>query len=52
VAIRYDASMDELLSLAMSQNFVPVLDDHDIFMGIITRKAIIGYFAQGETSRQ
>jgi hypothetical protein len=28
------------------------LDDHDIFMGIITRKAIIGYFAQGETSRQ
>ena len=44
VAIRYDASM--------SQNFVPVLDDHDIFMGIITRKAIIGYFAQGETSRQ
>ncbi len=51
VAIRYDASMDELLSLAMSQNFVPVLDDHDVFMGIITRKAIIGYFAQSETSR-
>lgn len=52
VAIRYDASMDALLNLAMSQNFVPVLDDHDIFIGIITRKAIIGYFAQDETKHQ
>lgn len=45
-SIRYDASMEELVNLAMSQNFVPVLDDHNVFMGIITRKAIIRYFAQ------
>lgn len=45
-SINYQASMDELLSLACSQNFVPVLDDNGIFMGIVTRKAIIEYFAK------
>lgn len=44
--IRYDASMDDLLSLAMNQNFVPVLDDHDVFIGIVTRKAIIEFFTK------
>lgn len=44
-AINCNASMDELLSLACSQNFVPVLDDNCVFIGIITRKAILGYFA-------
>jgi len=43
-AIRYDSDMDSLLGLAAEENFVPVLDDHGIFMGIITRKAIIAYF--------
>ena len=51
-AIRYDASMEELISLAMSQNFIPVLDDKGVFMGIITRKAIIGYFAQQESNKE
>lgn len=45
-SIRYDASMEQLLQLAMSQNFVPVLDDLDNFIGIITRKAIIEYFTK------
>lgn len=44
-SINYNASMDELLSLASSQNFVPVLDDKGVFIGIITRKAILDYFA-------
>lgn len=43
-AIRFDAKMEDLLNLAMAQNFVPVLDDHGVFMGIITRKAIISWF--------
>ncbi len=50
-AIRYDSSMDELLQLAMGQNFVPVLDDHDVFMGIVTRKAIIEYFTEADTNK-
>ena len=40
------ADMDELLQLAMSQNFVPVVDDRGMFIGIVTRQDIIRYFAR------
>ena len=40
------ANMDELLSLAMSQNFVPVVDDRGMFIGIVTRQDIMRYFAR------
>lgn len=45
-SIRFDADRDDLLHLAINQNFVPVLDERGIFMGIITRKSIILYFAE------
>lgn len=45
-AIRFDAKMEDLLQLALLQNFVPVLDDSGVFMGIVTRKAIIEYFVK------
>ena len=31
------------MSKALKQNFVPVIDDNKIFIGIITRKDIIQY---------
>ena len=39
-------SMDDLVHSAMSQNFVPVIDDDYRFIGIITRKDIIRYLAE------
>ena len=42
-AVRADANMEDLMLRAMDQNFVPVIDDQDNFIGIITRKDIIGY---------
>ena len=39
------ATMEELLLKVMEQNFVPVVDDRNFFVGIITRKDIIKYFA-------
>ena len=39
------ASIDEILSRAYNQNFVPVVDDRNMFIGIITRKEIIKYLA-------
>ena len=39
-------SMDALLSSAMNQNFIPVVDDLGSFVGIVTRKDIIRYFAE------
>ncbi|HBS02460.1 MAG TPA: CBS domain-containing protein [Firmicutes bacterium] len=42
-SIRFDAEMKDLVLLAGSQNFVPVVDGQGVFMGIITRQTIIRY---------
>jgi len=39
-------TMDKLLDSAMNQNFIPVVDDTGSFIGIVTRKDIIRYFAE------
>ena len=39
------ASVDEILNRAYNQNFVPVVDDRDVFIGLIKRKDIIRYLA-------
>lgn len=41
--ISIDANMEDLVSKAMNQNFVPVIDDKQIFIGIVTRKDIIEF---------
>ena len=46
VPVRVTASMQDLIDRAAGQNFVPVVDDKDTFIGIITRKAIIKYCQQ------
>ena len=40
-AITIDSTMDEVLKLAMNQNFVPIIDDRGMYIGIIKRKDII-----------
>lgn len=46
LAINIDANMDELISKAINENFVPVVDSHNLFIGIVTRKSIINYFLE------
>ena len=41
-----DVDMENLLNKAMNQNFVPIIDDRDRFIGIITRKALIQYLCR------
>ena len=36
-----NSNMEDLISKAVNQNFIPVLDDANRFIGIITRKDII-----------
>ncbi|HBP25937.1 MAG TPA: CBS domain-containing protein [Acholeplasmatales bacterium] len=42
--INMNAQMDELIGKATDENFVPIVDDHNLFIGIVTRKAILNYF--------
>ncbi|MCR4440844.1 MAG: CBS domain-containing protein [Peptococcaceae bacterium] len=43
-AVNIDARMEDLLSLAITQNFVPVVDDEGVFIGIVRRREIIEYY--------
>lgn len=45
-SVRITVSMEELVSSAMNQNFIPVVDDTGSFIGIVTRKDIIRYYAE------
>lgn len=46
VPVRVTTSMHDLIDRASTQNFVPVVDDKDAFIGIVTRRAIIQYCKQ------
>lgn len=41
--VSINATMEDLIQSAMNQNFVPVIDDNRIFIGIVTRKDIIRF---------
>ena len=43
-AVRISATMGSLLQRVTEQNFVPVVDDINLFVGIITRRDVIKYF--------
>src|SRR5204862_8276367 len=43
--VQIDAEVEQLLSLAADQNFVPVVDSREVFIGIVRRKAIIEHCA-------
>lgn len=42
-ACTVDTNFDELVKRVTEQNFVPIVDDRGILMGIITRKAVINH---------
>lgn len=44
--VKVTANMYDLVSQASVQNFVPVVDDKDAFIGLITRSNIIKYCQQ------
>lgn len=46
VPVRVNTGMHNLVHRASSQNFVPVVDDKDTFIGIVTRSNIMKYCFQ------
>ena len=43
--VTINAQMEDLLSRAVVQNFVPVVDDQQVFIGIVRRREMIEYCA-------
>lgn len=50
--VRIDATMGDLIDRAVEQNFVPVVDDNDVFIGIVRRREIIEYCANQLSLRE
>ena len=47
-AININADINDLILLSLDQNFVPVVDDRNKFIGIVTRKDIIKSFLKNK----
>lgn len=43
--VQINSEMSDLLKLVRTQNFVPVVDDSEIFIGIVRRSAVIDHFS-------
>lgn len=41
--VSINAQIEDLFSRAVNQNFIPVIDDHEVFIGMVKRRAIIEY---------
>ena len=50
--VNINCRMEQLLQTAVNQNYVPVIDDAGIFIGIVTRKSIMTYFTEKTGSSQ
>ena len=46
VPVKVTTNMHELVERAITQNFVPVVDDKEAFIGLVTRGAIIRFCEQ------
>lgn len=42
-AINVESSIEDAFALALNQNFVPIVDDREIYIGILKRKTILEY---------
>ena len=51
-AVHVEASMEDLFDKVTNQNFVPVVDDNQVFIGIVTRKDVLVYLQKKLNERQ
>ena len=41
--VKVDASFDEIYEASLNQNFIPIVDDRNVFIGLIRRKEVMVY---------
>ncbi len=50
--VRVTASVEDLQDRLLDQNFVPVVDDREMFMGIVTRRTLLAYLMDKDAEEQ
>lgn len=48
-AVNIDVTLNELLETSFHQNYVPVVDDRNKLIGIVTRQSLLRHFGQSST---
>lgn len=48
-AVNVSSKVSDLFSIITNQNFVPIVDDSNVFIGIITRKSVIKYLQENNS---
>ncbi len=51
-AATFNIDMKTLIEKSLEQNYVPIVDDRNIFIGIVTRKSIIKYLMDHSVENQ
>jgi CBS domain-containing protein len=51
-ACNVSVPFETLVAQALKQNYVPIVDDRNIFIGIVTRRSLLGYFASCSDSSE
>ena len=46
-----DALMVEVISLSLEQNFVPLVDDRGLYIGIVKRKEVLEYLLESRNEK-
>lgn len=47
-----ETDIDDLIAKTLNQNFVPVIDDRGVFIGIVTRKSVIQHLYEKANGKQ
>lgn len=50
--VRIYASINDLITLVIDQNFVPVVDDHDVFIGIVRRREVLEHYTKQNQAQE
>ena len=45
-AVKINVELSQLFAAVLNQNFVPVVDDRNMFIGIVTRKRVMEFFLE------
>ncbi len=51
-ALDISSTFVDVISLLVEQNFIPIIDDRGMYIGIIRRKGIIEYLAKNKTRKE
>lgn len=45
-AVNINVSIDDLIATSLAQNYIPVVDDRNCFIGIVTRKSLLKHLGK------